>query len=359
MQTVRLGYVGCGFVAQTIHIPNLAAQPEAKLEAIAEVRPKLRGMVAERYGIRKQYDSHLQLCADPEIDAVGVSAPYEAQGEIAADLLRAGKHVFMEKPMAVSTAQGERILAAAKQGNARLMVAYMKRYDAGNELVKQAVDEFRRTGELGPVTYIRTHGFCGQQWTAGNSQGIFSTDEKPPAGPASSNLPDWLPKDKANGYLNYLQQYTHNLNLLRWLMDAGDVKVRAVDFDASNGYHGIAILEVGGVRAVIESGALSHWGWDEHTQVYFRDGWVRTEAPPLLLKNVPASVEIYKAGKTQQVTQALPADPNARWSWSYQREAAHFVACVRSGEPFRSSGEDTLFDVRAFETIYRAYLGLR
>ncbi|MBI3830615.1 MAG: Gfo/Idh/MocA family oxidoreductase [Planctomycetes bacterium] len=359
METVRLGYVGCGFVAQTIHIPNLSALPNARLEAIAEVRPKLRGLVAAKYGIKKQYDAHKQLCEDKEIDAVGVSAPFETQAEIACDLLRAGKHVFMEKPMAVSVVQGEKMLAAAKQGKARLMVAYMKRYDSGNELVKKAVDEFRRTGELGPVTFIRTHGFCGQQWTAGNSASIFSTDEKPPAGPGGSNLPDWLPTKNADGYLNYLQQYTHNLNLMRWLMDAGDVKVRAVDFDAENGYQGVAILEVGGVRAVIESGSMSHWGWDEHTQVYFRDGWVRTEAPPLLLKNVAASAEIYKAGKTQQITQALPADPNERWSWSYQREAAHFVAQVRSGAPFRSSGEDTLFDVRAFETIYRAYLGIK
>lgn len=359
MDTVRLGYVGCGFVAQSIHIPNLSSLPNANLAAIAEVRPKLRGMVAERYGIPKQYDSHLQLCEDKDIDAVGVSAPYETQAEIATDLLRAGKHVFMEKPMAVSVAQGEKMLAAAKQSGARLMVAYMKRYDAGNELVKKAMDEFRASGELGPVTFIRAHGFCGQQWTAGNSQPIFSTDEKPPAGPGGSNLPEWLTKQHANGYLNYLQQYTHNLNLMRWLMDAKDVNVRSVDFDPSNGYQGIAVLEIGGVRAVIESGAMSHFGWDEHTTVYFRDGWIRTEAPPLLLKNVPASVEIYKAGKTQQITTAMPSDPNERWSWSYQREAAHFVESVRNGTPFRSSGEDTLHDVRFFESVYRTYLGLK
>ena len=47
------------------------------------------------------------------------------------------------------------------------------------------------------------------------------------------------------------------------------------------------------------------------------------------------------------------------WSWSYRREAEHFVDQVRAGEPFRSSGEDTLADVKLFEAIYRAYLEQR
>ncbi len=44
------------------------------------------------------------------------------------------------------------------------------------------------------------------------------------------------------------------------------------------------------------------------------------------------------------------------WSWSYQREADHFIEQVRAGQPFRSSGEDTLADVKLFEEIYRAHL---
>ena len=47
------------------------------------------------------------------------------------------------------------------------------------------------------------------------------------------------------------------------------------------------------------------------------------------------------------------------WSWSYQREAEHFIEQVGTGQPFRSSGEDTLADVKLFEAIYRAYLEQR
>jgi len=107
------------------------------------------------------------------------------------------------------------------------------------------------------------------------------------------------------------------------------------------------------VQAVLESGSISYWGWEEHTQVYFRDGWVRVDAPALLHKDRPAEVEIYRGGKVQSYERPLG---QPIWSWSYQREAEHFIEQVRAGQPFRSSGEDTLADVRLFEEIYRAHL---
>ena len=353
MRKIRLGYVGCGYMAQKVHIPNYQAIPDCELVALAEVRQQLGRKVQARFGIPKLYPDHEAMLADPEIEAIAVSAAFMVQGQIARDALLAGKHVFMEKPMAVSMVQGEAILAAARQHGARLMVGYMKRYDAGNELVKTKIDAYRSSGELGPITFARNHGFCGN-WTAGIDVPMDTTDEPMPRVPAAG--PDWLPPQYLDQYLGYLQQYTHNINLLRWFLDGGDrVAVRAVDLD-DDGYTGIAILDVNGTRAVLETGRVSHYRWDEHTQVYFRDGWIKTWAPPLLLKQVPAEVEIYRAGEEQTFTRAIP---RPAWGWSYQREAAHFVRCLQTGEPFRSSGEDTLTDVRLFEEIFYRHLTQR
>ncbi len=153
--------------------------------------------------------------------------------------------------------------------------------------------------------------------------------------------------------MGYLQQYTHNINLLRWFLDAGnDASVRVVDLD-DDGYTGIVVFDMNGTRAVLESGRVSHYRWDEHTQIYFRDGWIKTWAPPLLLKQVPAEVEIYRAGKVQTFTKAI-ADP--AWSWSYKCEAEHFIRCLQTGEAVQSSGQDTRTDVRLFEDIFRSHL---
>jgi predicted dehydrogenase len=337
-------------MAQKVHIPNFHAIPDCELVALAEVRQELGRQVQARYGIPKLYPDHTAMLSDPDIEAVAVSAAFAVQGQIARDALLAGKHVFMEKPMAVSLAQADTILGAARQSGKRLMVGYMKRYDAGNELVKAKIDAFRASGELGPIAYARNHGFCGD-WTAGIDVPIVQTDEPKPDVPAVG--PEWLPDAYLGQYLGYLQQYTHNINLLRWFLDAADhVQVRAVDLDA-DGYTGIAVFDVNGTRAVLETGRLSHYRWDEHTQVYFRDGWVKTWAPPLLLKQVPAEVEIYRAGD-EQIFERPIAQP--AWSWSYKREAEHFVHSLRSGAQFRSSGEDTRTDVRLFEEIFRIYL---
>jgi len=131
---VRFGYVGCGFMAQKVHLPNFSTIPGCELLALAEVRTGLRDRVAERYGIPRRYASHEEMARDPEIEAVGVSAGYALQGQMARDLLRAGKHVLMEKPMAVTVNDAEAILAASREGGGRLMVAYMKRYDTGSKL---------------------------------------------------------------------------------------------------------------------------------------------------------------------------------------------------------------------------------
>jgi predicted dehydrogenase len=353
MDKIRLGYVGCGFMAQKVHIPNLNSIPECELVALAEVRQELGRKVQARFGISKRYPDHEAMLADPDVEAIAVSAAFMVQGQIARDALEAGKHVFMEKPMAVSVAQADEILTAAKRSGKRLMVGYMKRYDTGNELVKDKVDSFRASGELGPITFARNHGFCGD-WTAGIDVPMDTTDEPKPATPAIG--PEWLPPAYLGQYLGYLQQYTHNVNLLRWFLDGGDdVAVRVVDLD-DDGYTGVVVLNVNGTRAVLESGRVSHYRWDEHTQIYFRDGWIKTWAPPLLLKQVPAEVEIYCAGEEQTFTRAIP---RPAWTWSYKREAEHFVRCLQTGELFRSSGEDTRTDVRLFEEIFRAHLTQR
>ena len=353
MRKIRLGYVGCGFMAQKVHLPNFTTIPGCEVIALAEVRQELGRRVQARFGIPRFYPDASTMFADPEIEAVAVSAAFSVQGDIAREALLAGKDVFMEKPMAISLAQADAILDASQRSGRRLMVGYMKRYDAGNELVKRQIDDFKQSGEIGAITYARNHGFCGD-WIAGLDTPMETTSEPMPVVPAIG--PAWLPPEFLKPYIGYLQQYTHNVNLLRWFLDAGDdVRLRAVDLD-DDGYTGIVVLDMAGTRAVLETGSLSHYRWDEHTQVYFRHGWVKTWAPPLLLKQVPAEVEIYRAGEAQTFSRPVP---RPAWSWSYRREAEHFVHCLQTGEPFRSSAEDTRTDIRLFEEIFQAHLRQR
>ena len=350
---LRLGYVGCGFMAQKVHLPNLLTTPGCEVVALAELRQELGRKVQERLRIPRLYSDHQALLADPEIDAICVSGGFMAQGDIARDALLAGKDVFMEKPMAISLAQADRILAASRQSGKRLMVGYMKRHDAGNEIAKAEIERLRGSGELGAVTYARSHDFAGD-WTNGLDTPMDQSDEPMPRMPVVG--PEWMPPQFVGQYLNYINEYTHNVNLLRWLLGAGeDVAVRAVDLD-DDGYTGIVVFDMAGVRATLETGDVSHYRYDDHTQIYFQHGWVRLAMPPLLLKQVPAEVEFYRAGEEQSFIRRVP---QPAWSWSYKREVEQFVQCLRTGSPFRSSAEDTRTDVRLFEDIFRFHLARR
>lgn len=352
---LRLGYVGAGFMAQNVHLPNFSTLPGCTLVALAEARPRLAAAVAARYGVPTVYPSHRDLAADPTIEAVGLSADFAGQGEIAADLLRAGKHVFMEKPMAVSVAQAERMLTAARDGGARLMVGYMKRYDPGNQLMRETIRNWRGSGEMGPVLYARNHGFCGD-WLAGlDTSAMITTDEPVALTSRGGLLPEWLPAEKAKGYISYLQQYTHNVNLLRYLLDASTTQVRHVDFN-DDGATGLVVLDLDGVRSTIESGSMAFHNWDEHTQVYFQNGWIHAWAPPFFVKPAQSQVQICTGGRPIADYRYPIAEPQT--AWPYRQEAAFFLQALRTGEPFPSSGDDTIADVRLFEEIYRRYLGI-
>ncbi len=93
------------------HPQHLSTRQE-ELVALAEPRAALLGQVADRYGVARRYASHRGLADDPEVEAVMVSGHYSGQGEIAAELLAAGKHVLVEKPMATTVEQAERMLRA-------------------------------------------------------------------------------------------------------------------------------------------------------------------------------------------------------------------------------------------------------
>jgi predicted dehydrogenase len=353
MVKLRIGYVGCGYLAQKVHLPNLLSLPECDLLAVAELRPELGRQVQERLRIPRLYRSHTELAADRDIQAVAISGHYAVQGELAIAMLRAGKDVFVEKPMAVAIEQAERILQAERESGKRLMVGYMKRYDSGNHQVKALVEQFRVSGELGALRYVRNHGFCGD-WIAGNDTVVEQTDE--PVPPAEPVIPAWMPEQFYRGYIGYLQQYTHNVNLVRWLLDAGDdVTVKYVDLDPRDGLSGVVVMDVAGVRTVLESGAVAYHGWDEQTQIYFERGWVRTAAPPLLLKNVPATVEVYRSDKGKGSSQ-VEIFPDEGWTWSYKQEMRHFIDSVLHDTAFESSAQDTLVDVRTFEQIYAQFV---
>ena len=140
--------------------------------------------------------------------------------------------------------------------------------------------------------------------------------------------------------------------MLRFFL-GGETTIKFVDLN-DDGMTGAVIFDIGGTRAVLESAYTQFHGWEEHTQIYFEGGYLRTQAPPLMQKETPATLEIYRAGNANRAPQLIQEFAPA--AWSYREEAKHFLQCVRSGEPFHSTAQDTMTDVRLFEEIYQQFL---
>ncbi len=341
MKTVEIGFVGCGYMGQIAHLANFATDTRCRIAALAELRPKLAKLVADRYSIPKVYSTHLDLLEKEEVDAIVEITPDDLHAPVALDAIKEGKHVYTEKPISTNVEDARTMVNAAKKRGVIIQISYMKRYDPGVELAKAHVSSALGDSSMGEVTYVRSHGFGGD-WIR-NVDGPITTEEKAP--PFEKTGPRWMPDHRMNEYRNYLNVFCHNINLVRHLV--GDPE--SARFCSYHKSGKVLLMEYDDFPAVVETGWLSASFWDEQTQVYFRDGRVTVDTPPPLLKNVPAQVEIYHAGSRQAYARPLPPA-----GWSFRLSARHFIDCILEGRTPRSSGEDSLVDVQLVEDAFRA-----
>ncbi len=113
MQNVRWGIIGLGWFGE-VHAEVLATSPGIELAAVCTRRPKRLADVADRFQVARRYTDYRQMLADPDLDVIGITTHVNDHRDIAIDALQSGKHVFLEKPMALTLSDCDQILAAAE-----------------------------------------------------------------------------------------------------------------------------------------------------------------------------------------------------------------------------------------------------
>ena len=150
MSKVRIGIIGCGAIG-SVHADAFAKVADAEVVALCDVIPDKLQAKAERHHVGKTYDDYHKLLADPEIDAVSVCMPNHMHAPIAIDAFKAGKHVFLEKPMSLNAELGKSILAARDAAGKKLQMGMVWRQTPEATVVKEAVDK----GRLGEIYQMR------------------------------------------------------------------------------------------------------------------------------------------------------------------------------------------------------------
>jgi predicted dehydrogenase len=146
---VRVGVVGLGYWGPNL-ARNIDALDGAELRWCCDGRTEVRARLTGAHS-RARFTAELDdLLDDDELDAIVVATPVPTHADLAVRVLEAGKHCFVEKPLAQSVAEAERAVAAASAADRILMVGHLLQYHPGVGKLKEIAD----SGELGDIHYI-------------------------------------------------------------------------------------------------------------------------------------------------------------------------------------------------------------
>ncbi len=139
---VRVGIIGCGGIANGKHMPALSKLKNVKMVAFCDIIEKKALAAREKFGTPDcaVYTDYKKLLEDKSIDVVHVLTPNRSHSFITVDALEAGKHVMCEKPMAINSAEAQKMLDAAKRTGKKLTIGYQSRHRTDSLFLKGEVE---------------------------------------------------------------------------------------------------------------------------------------------------------------------------------------------------------------------------
>jgi predicted dehydrogenase len=174
---LRIGMVGLGFIS-AMHLEGYEKCPEVEIAAFCDIIPERAQKAAIKYGVPGAgiYSDYKKMIAEEKLDAISVCTENNMHAEISIAALNAGLHVFCEKPMAITGAEADDMVAASRKNNRKLSVGYQLRFSNESQLLRREVVDNR----LGKVYYaeattLRRRGV--PTW------GVFLNKEKQGGGP--------------------------------------------------------------------------------------------------------------------------------------------------------------------------------
>ena len=146
--SLRVGVAGLGYWGPNL-ARNFAAIPGCELAWCCDASPEARERIGRQFPSARLTDDLGELLGDPELDAIVLATPVPTHADLAVRVLEAGKHCFVEKPLAQSVVDAERAVAAAESSGQTLMVGHLLEYHPGVQKLK----ELAESGELGEEIY--------------------------------------------------------------------------------------------------------------------------------------------------------------------------------------------------------------
>lgn len=351
MEKVRIGFVGTGGMGQMAHLRNYVTIDDCEVVAMAEIRPQTARLVAARYGIPRVYADHREMLAVEKLDGVVASQPFDRHALLLPEIYGKVRHVFTEKPLAVAVTAGEQLAKAACEAGTVHMVGYHKRSDPAVIHAKGVIDQWKKTGGMGRMKYVRITMPAGD-WIAAGFVGRLDAGDKP------GDLPR-EPRDAAmdeetyRQYVSFVNYYIHQVNMMRHLLG----EPYKVTYAEKSGVL-LAVQSDSGIAGTIEMTPYrTTVDWEETLLVAFEKGYVKVELPAPLASNRAGTVEVFTdlgGGATPQ--RCIPSLP---WVHAMRQQALNFVKVCRGEMKPPCDAAEAVEDLKIAREYIRMYNGMQ
>ncbi len=325
--SIRAAIIGCGAIHHT-HLTALKDLPQVQVAAVCDNKPKRAQASAQALGC-EAYTDYRRMLTDAAIDAVHICAPHWLHAEMALAALAAGKYVLVEKPMAMTVADAQAMIAADQAaGGGHLCVIFQNRYNHASRILKEIVGD-GSFGALqcmrGSVVWRRTEAYYSDDWhgrkaTEGGgvmiNQAIHTLDLVQWLGGGAASIKGAISTDALTGLID-VEDSAH----ARILMRSG---VPAV-FYATVGYGVDSPVEI---EAVFERGTFLLRG---ESLYRLDDGFTRLCAPD-----------------------GAPIGQKDCWGSGHRTQIADFYRCVAAGLPFAIDGTQGIEAVKLVCGLYES-----
>lgn len=321
----RICLIGAGR-AGLVHARNVRLRlKQAELVALCDPNQQALQEAARELDVKLTFTDYRDACASPEIDAVIIVTPTFLHCRIACEAARRGKHIFLEKPMAITVAECQEIMDAVEHAGVKLQIGFMRRFDEGFMRAR----EILHSGQLGRPMVIKSTG----------------------RGPGLP--PPWIYDiAKSNGILAEVN--SHDFDSIRWLIGSDIIRVyaEAANFkcpearDAWPQFYDNATVNLrfqDGTLGMVDGTCPCHFGYDARVEVLCEQG-------VLLIGSIEQhGLTEVKVGEGVR-RQAVKSWRNL-FKDAYLAEMEHFLECVQQGGEPRVSGLDGL---KAVDTVVAA-----
>jgi UDP-N-acetyl-2-amino-2-deoxyglucuronate dehydrogenase len=344
---IRFGILGPGKVAD-LHAAALSRIEDAQLVAVAGRNEERTRSLAAAHGARPEAGL-AELLAHGDVDAVIVCTPHPLHAEQAITAARAGVHVVVEKPMALTPDDCDRMIAAARDAGVVLSVISQRRWYEAVRRVKTAID----AGQIGdPV--------------------LATVDVLGWRGPEYYAMDAWRGTAAGEGGGVLVNQAVHQLDLVRWFMgdvvevDAWTANVNHPDIEVEDSAVAIVRFASGGLATIIASNSQNP-GLYARVHVHGRNGasigvetdggsiFVAGVTSPTLARNdlwtIPGQDGLLEQWATEDRAAVASVDFDSHY---HELQLRDVVEAIRDGRPPAIDGQDGRKTVELFWAIYRA-----